>query len=87
MPIGPGDIQALLKLGGFGILMLFQSFAIVVLWRLIKSKDLELKDERTKREDLMKEAIKSAMGMEEAANKMSECLARLEVGIARARID
>jgi len=73
-----GVIKTIIEAGGSTALTIALMFAVKTLWELAKSKDSQLKDERDKREELIKESILASRSMFESTEKIVQALERIE---------
>lgn len=73
-----GAIKTIIEAGGSTALTIALMFAVKTLWELAKSKDSQLKDERDKREELIKESILASRSMFESTEKIVQALERIE---------
>lgn len=83
MPVSPSEIKELIHLGAEGLLIFVLFTAIYVLWKMLGKQSYELQVERDKREELLRESIKTSMSVVESVARMADSIDRWEQGVLR----
>lgn len=78
MPFSPSDIESLLRLGAAGLLLAFMSLCIHLLWKMVKELQQQIVEERDKREELIRESVKSSTVVLDGLSRLVESVNRLE---------
>ncbi len=73
-----GAVKTLIEAGGSTALTVALMYAVKTLWQLVMSKDGQLMEERTKREELIRESILASRSMFESTEKIVQALDRIE---------
>ena len=67
-----------MKLGAQGLLFVSMSLVIKVLWKMVGEKDKQIIEERDKREELIRETVRTSTAVLESTERIVQTLERIE---------
>lgn len=86
MGFSAADIKTLLSMGSEGVLIFFLLAANYVQWKSNQNKDLQLGQEREKRESLLAESIKTSVSLVDYIKNQSETLKAISEALRRIEV-
>ena len=83
----PESIKSFLDMGGLAVMLIVMAYIAKMFWVKIEEKDKQISEERSKREELIREYVGSTRATTEIIEKAVDVIRRIEAKIDKLEKD